>query len=187
MYSVWSTIPFSFSYEIPCPCWFPLVGVLLKDCIYWFLWFCHVVIFMVLWNCFSNFHISVSHLFRFLDLLNGCPPGFEVYRVFIKGYISTDVDLLESWEVSLVGLWCIIVSYEYTLPPRRINLGPLLLWDMYVQWATKYSKMAEFCVLFWERLFWSFLVKYSMRSTVLYIHSFPCFFCPKVHKKILVM
>ena len=80
----------------------------------------------------------------FLDLLNRCAPGYEVCRVFIKGYISTDVDLLESWKVYLVGLLCIIVSYEYTLPPRRIELGPLLLCDTYVHQEAKYSNMDEF-------------------------------------------
>ena len=91
-----------------------------------------------------QFHISASRLFRFLDLLDGYPPGSKVCRVFIKGYISTDVDLLESWEVYSVGLLCITVSYEYTLLPRRIELGPFLLWDMYVNQETKYYEMADF-------------------------------------------
>ena len=104
MYSFWSAIPFSFSYEIPCPCWFPLVGVLLKECLCRLLWLCHVMIFRVFWNCFSNFHVSKSHLFRFLDFLGRSPPGSKVCRFFIKCYISTDVNLLKSWEVYLVGI-----------------------------------------------------------------------------------
>ena len=61
--------------------------------------------------------------------------------------MSIDVDLIESWEVYLVGILCSTVSYEITLPPRRIKLGPLLLWGMYVHLAAKYSKMVDFWFL----------------------------------------
>ena len=145
-------MPFSFSYELPCPCWFPLVGVLLKECLYQLLWFCHVMIFMVFWNC--------SHLFRFLDFLDRSPPGSKVCRVFIKFYISTDVSILESWEVYLIGLLCIIVSYEYTLLPRKIELGHFLLWDMYVHRASKYSQMTDFWFFSRESLFKSIIIKW---------------------------
>ena len=130
MYSFWSAITFSFSYDLLFPCWFPLVGVLLKGSLYRF--FSHVLIFQVFYSFFSNFHVSNSYLFRFLDFLDRIPPKYEVCRVFIKCYISTNVDLLDSLKVFSVGLGCITLPYEYTLPHRRIKLGPFLLWDMYV-------------------------------------------------------
>ena len=60
-----------------------------------------------------------------------------------------------------------MVSYKYTLPPRRIKLGPFLLWDMYVHQETKYSQMADLWFLSRESLFRSPISKYSMRSMVL--------------------
>ena len=88
--------------------------------------------------------------------------------------------------VYLVGLWCITVSYKDTLPPRQIELGPFLLWDMYVRREANYSQMADFWFLSWESLFKSLVFKCSMRGMVLYIHSCSCYLLPKVHRKILV-
>ena len=70
MHSFWIAIPFCLLYELLCPCWFPLVGVLLKKCLYQLLWLYHVMIFTVFWNCFYIFHTSDSRSFRFLNLFN---------------------------------------------------------------------------------------------------------------------
>ena len=104
----------------------------------------------------------------------------------LNSRLSAEFHELFRGELYTVVLWCIIVPYEYTLLPRKIELGPFLLWDMYVHRETKYYQMANFWFLSWESLFRIIIVKYSMTSTVLYIHNCSCCVCPKVHRKVTV-
>ena len=66
--------------------------------------------------------------------------------------------LIKAWYIDYVSLLYVTISNEYSLLHWRIQLHPLVFWNMYIKWTTKYSEMVDFWSLSWEYIFWSFFL-----------------------------
>ena len=72
---------------------------------------------------------------------------------FVKCYITTNLHVMESWNVYSEGFGEFTVSNKYSLLSGIIQLGSLLFWYVNIYWAIKYLELAQFRILFCEHFF----------------------------------
>ena len=83
--------------------------------------------------------------------------------LFIKCYIPTNLNVMESWNVYSKGFGDFTVSNKTSLVSGRVQLGSLFFWNVNIDWTTKYFDMAYLRLLSCEHLFKSLESKGTMR------------------------
>jgi hypothetical protein len=148
------------------PRWFSL----LFNCLCRSLWFYHIMTFFWYYIndciCICNFG---SYIFLIMNIIYMAMSRSIKGCILIEGNISTRLNLFMTRDVNSVCLQYLAVSEKDTLLARRVQLGSLVLGDMYIHWTTEYSYMDDLCIFTCKPIFWCLVPMYSMRTFVLHI------------------